>query len=484
MGYMIGMPSLKLSNVWKENKHAGFFRDVVSEALEERYGKDKDIDREKTKNNEYVIGFRTAKELIEYSDRTIERMKKEIEENNQNPKLAKRRTIRKDAVVMCALIIKPPAEMMNNLSDEDQDKFLKDTLYEVADIVGVGNIKAAVIHKDERVRHMHIFWQPITEDGRLCAKEMHNQKNYFDRLNHEMPKNLRLLGWDIDECRAYDKKSEEQKKAKQNSGRSSKVFKYEMDKKVEALEQELIHLQGTIDGILNEAKEQGNKVAMEIVINATAQKRAIEDEIKVKQQEADKASERLQQAEKQAKEIETQNQEANVKLTKAQHEVNELLGEVQQIRNSVSSWKGKGQEVKQEVTTLQAQLQQLQDNILRLQEQENEAKRRLSEQKALEAEIERHVSELQAEEQRITSDEYLQELMEKEKQVYGLQKQLQNALRNNEIRAVTERMLNGDQAGRQRMTQAVNDMMMRRQIKPIDEDKPVEEGRNPNYGRE
>lgn len=228
MGFTIGMPSLKLSNVVKDTKHAGLFRKVVAEALKERQGKDKDIDKNLTSENKY-FGIDSAEKLIKHSEDFIQQKNDEIEEHNQMQGVCKRRKIRTDAVVMCALIIKPPAELMQQLSDEEQDGLLEDALEKVKEIVGEENVLSAVIHKDELVRHMHIFWHPVTEDGRLYAKEMHNQK-FLRRLNQEMPQYLREKGWKmIDDCKAYDAGSQEQKENKRRSGKTSKVYKYEMD---------------------------------------------------------------------------------------------------------------------------------------------------------------------------------------------------------------------------------------------------------------
>lgn len=38
--------------------------------------------------------------------------------------------------------------------------------------VGGGNIFSAVVHMDEETPHMHLCFTPITQDGRLCAKEI------------------------------------------------------------------------------------------------------------------------------------------------------------------------------------------------------------------------------------------------------------------------------------------------------------------------
>ena len=154
-------------------------------------------------NQNIYKGFRTAEDLMQYSLEHIA----ELDFNRPEGT----RKIRADAVVMCGTILKPPAEMMMNLSREEQEKFLEDAVEDFSKIVREDNVKSVVLHFDERVPHAHVFWEPMTEDGRLCAKEMHNLK-FFGRLNREMPEMLRKQGWDIDNCQAYDKAEEDKKR--------------------------------------------------------------------------------------------------------------------------------------------------------------------------------------------------------------------------------------------------------------------------------
>lgn len=243
MGYTIGMPSIKLNNVGQKSKHCGSFKKVAEEALAERLGLDIDINKELTSQNIYK-GFRTAEDLMQYSLEHIA----ELDFNRPEGT----RKIRADAVVMCGTILKPPAEMMMNLSREQQQKFLEDAVEDFSEIVREDNIKSVVLHFDERVPHAHVFWEPMTADGRLCAKEMHNLK-FFGRLNREMPEMLRKQGWDIDNCQAYDKAEEDKKREemgeekyreyrkekRKSRGQDSKEFKEIAEKKLQETNAEL-----------------------------------------------------------------------------------------------------------------------------------------------------------------------------------------------------------------------------------------------------
>lgn len=283
MGFTIGMPSMKLSNIQgKGGKHCGHFSSVAKEALQERLGKDVDIKKDETDKNLYLTadGFKciadmtaeekentitSAKELQKYSDNHIAELNEYRVLNN----IDGGKKIRSDAVVMCACICKIPEAFMKNLNHDEQIKICKDCVDIVTSIVGKENIKAVVIHDDELVAHPHIFWEPMTEgktkDGRsyqkLCAKEVHNLK-YLGRLNHEIPEQLRAKGWtEIDNCKAYDeieeqKKREEmgekayreyRKEQKANRGKDSIDFKSNKEKEVAELQEEIAENQAELD---------------------------------------------------------------------------------------------------------------------------------------------------------------------------------------------------------------------------------------------
>lgn len=225
MAWKIGMPSLKLNNAGVKSKNCGDFRSVAEEALKERKGHDPDIDKSRAEENRYE-GYDTAAALIEYSEKHVDQLRD-----------AKGRKLRKDAVVMCATVLKPPADMMAGLPIERQKAFLDDAYEAFVEIVGKNNVKSRADHHDELGAHTHVFWEPMTKDGRLCAKEVHNLQ-FFGRVNKEIPEKLRAKGWDIEDCHMYDAAKEEYEKEK-DSGRSSYAFKAEAEKAKRELEAEI-----------------------------------------------------------------------------------------------------------------------------------------------------------------------------------------------------------------------------------------------------
>lgn len=294
MGFKLGLPSKKLSNVCsKGTKRFASFGAFAREALEERIGQDADIRPELTHTNEYLTDIRTAQELIEYSQRWINEYNAWVDSYNQNIEkeiaasveifnkgreqplkksdaakeinsqrikqglvpLRRKNHIKKDAVVMCATIIKVPLEYMAKLSKDRQRKILLDGYDKLMDIVGANNVKAAVIHWDEMNPHLHVFWQPVTPDGRLCANDMHDMK-FLGRLNREMPQYLRSCGWDIDDCDNYNPEEHKQLREelgddeyrqlilqkRSKNGRSSSRYKYQVIQETEEAEKKLAEI--------------------------------------------------------------------------------------------------------------------------------------------------------------------------------------------------------------------------------------------------
>lgn len=323
MGYTIGMPSIKLNNVGQKSKHCGSFKKVAEEALAERLGLDLDINKELTDQNIYK-GFNTAEKLIKYSE-------KHIEELNFNRPEGTRK-IRADAVVMCGTILKPPADMMMNLSREEQQKFLEDAVEDFSKIVREDNVKSVVLHFDERVPHAHVFWEPMTEDGRLCAKEMHNLK-FFGRLNREMPEMLRKQGWNIDNCQAYDKAEEDKKREemgeeeyrkyreekRKNRGQDSNTFKGAAEKNLQEINSQISQKTEELDSInaqIKKLKEQEQE-SERILEEDEELRRFVQEQTQKAKSELAEVQEQTQGARSELAEVQEQTQQAKSELVAA-----------------------------------------------------------------------------------------------------------------------------------------------------------------------
>ena len=99
-----------------------------------------------------------------------------------------KRKIRTDAIRHVEGIITSDEEFFNGLSEEKTHQFFKDSLDFAKQEYGEENILYATVHLDEKVPHMHFGFVPLTDDGRLSAKEKLGNKKAMtelqDRFNH------------------------------------------------------------------------------------------------------------------------------------------------------------------------------------------------------------------------------------------------------------------------------------------------------------
>ena len=139
--------------------------------------------------------------------------------------------IRKDAVVMTSTLVTSDNEYFKKLSQEDQEKFFKQTYELLKEKYGEKNIVSATVHLDETTPHMHFCSVPLTEDGRLSAKIIFNRKALL-QLQAELPQYLQSKGLDIQRGEAGSKQThldtqEFKIKTKQEELNKSKI---ELDK--------------------------------------------------------------------------------------------------------------------------------------------------------------------------------------------------------------------------------------------------------------
>lgn len=198
MGWKVGITTLKLTNQRSKKsraKRTGYLRAVVCEAMPERWGKDEDIDRNLSHYNTYT-GITSGVALAGT-------MTKEAAEYSAQRKAAGGRALRADAAIGWAMILKPPADVINAMSAGQQEKFFADSDKIILDLMGADNIRATALHRDEQAPHKHYFGMGYTRTGELCVDKVINPKLY-KKLNQEYPRLMREMGWDIEDCTIYD----------------------------------------------------------------------------------------------------------------------------------------------------------------------------------------------------------------------------------------------------------------------------------------
>lgn len=81
------------------------------------------------------------------------------------------KALRKDAVVMCQLMVTSDQDFFKSLTPEREKEFFRQSLAFIQKRYGKENVLSATVHKDEKTPHMHVNLTPI-RSGRLIASEI------------------------------------------------------------------------------------------------------------------------------------------------------------------------------------------------------------------------------------------------------------------------------------------------------------------------
>lgn len=108
------------------------------------------------------------------------------------------RKIRSDAVRHVDGLITSDETFFKNLDEDETEKFFKDSLEFLEDEYGKENMLYATVHLDEKVPHMHFGFVPLTEDGRLSAKEKLGNKKAMADLQDRFNKYVNDKGYEME----------------------------------------------------------------------------------------------------------------------------------------------------------------------------------------------------------------------------------------------------------------------------------------------
>jgi regulator of replication initiation timing len=142
---------------------------------------------------------------IDYS----EKINKMIEEGVTTGK-----TIRKDAVKVASFLVTSDSEYFEGLSAREEKRFFESAYEFFADEYGEKNLAFSVVHKDEKTPHMHVGFVPITEDGRLSAKDFFGKKQQLVKLQDKFHEYMKREGFDLERGVSSDRKHVESAKYK------------------------------------------------------------------------------------------------------------------------------------------------------------------------------------------------------------------------------------------------------------------------------
>lgn len=171
---IIRIAKIKASGVTGIQIHDQREKDKVSHTNE-------DIDWTKTSENV---------SLLKQQERFRTVVSKRIDE------LDLKRQPRSDATVMCQCLITSDNAFFDKMSRQEQTEYFKKNLDFIKERYGEKNLVSATIHYDERTPHMHVNFVPVTNDGRLSAKDLFSPKS-LRVLQDDYNRFVRENGYDL-----------------------------------------------------------------------------------------------------------------------------------------------------------------------------------------------------------------------------------------------------------------------------------------------
>ena len=195
-----------------------------------------DIDKARTPLNYDLVN---QGNIINY----LKRVKSIIEANRISE-----RAIRKDATIYCECIISSDSDFFENLTEDKQKEFFKNSLDYLRSKIGEEFIISANVHLDETTPHMHVGFVPIIENS-LSAKKLIDRK-FLREVQDQLPAYLKNLGFDIQRgIKGSKRKHKDTKELKKELDRelenkykdinAIESYKNELEGKIEQLEAHL-----------------------------------------------------------------------------------------------------------------------------------------------------------------------------------------------------------------------------------------------------
>ncbi|MDT3131769.1 MobV family relaxase [Staphylococcus aureus] len=215
-------------------------------------------------------------------------IEEKIEQNYTN-----KRKIRTDAVKHIDGLITSDNEFFNNQTSEDTKRFFEQAKQFLEQEYGKDNLLYATMHMDEKTPHMHYGVVPITDDGRLSAKEVVGNKKALTEFQDRFNEYVKQRGYDLERGQSrqvtnakheqmsqYKQKTEYHKQEYERESQKTDHIKQKNDKLMQEYQKSLETLKKPINvpyeletekvgGLFNkEVQETGNVVISQEDFNA------------------------------------------------------------------------------------------------------------------------------------------------------------------------------------------------------------------------
>ena len=121
-----------------------------------------------------------------------ERIKRLVDSRNNPSGTA----LRKDAVQVCSVLVSASPDVFNGKSREYVVRYFEAATEWLCTEFGRETAVCSYLHLDEKTPHLHFCFVPLTDDNRLCCKEVIN-RNRLRKIQEDLPKYLQGLGFSV-----------------------------------------------------------------------------------------------------------------------------------------------------------------------------------------------------------------------------------------------------------------------------------------------
>lgn len=144
------------------------------ERTKEKYASNPDIDITKSKDNFHII-------------QPTQKYRKEIDARIR----AAGCKTRKDSTMFVDTLITASPEFFEGRKKAEVKAYFTEAVAFMEQKIGKGNIFSAVVHMDEKTPHLHLCFTPITEDGRLSAKDILGNRAQLSKWQDEFHSHMK-----------------------------------------------------------------------------------------------------------------------------------------------------------------------------------------------------------------------------------------------------------------------------------------------------
>jgi hypothetical protein len=240
-GFYMSFSIVRVAKVKSKVNTTGLQKHIQRE--NENY-ENKDINHDKTYLNY---------DLVNESDIDFNQKIDEKIEENYNGK----RKIRSDAVKHIDGLITSDNEFFDNKSPDEIKAFFTDAKQFIEDEYGQQNLLYATVHMDEKTPHMHYGVVPITDDGRLSAKDVVGNKKALTQFQDRFNQYLNDKGHNLERGISKYKTQEEHKSVEKFKKDTN--YHQEVEKKAIKKREQQEKATEKVVNALKELKTEGRK---------------------------------------------------------------------------------------------------------------------------------------------------------------------------------------------------------------------------------